>query len=203
MEFFKGARAIGSKSGQNLIVAMVELTHRNTRRYGGYIVHMAIVMLFIGFTGAAFNKDATHDVRVGDKFAIGRYELKIRDLLDGDNENYSWRRALVDVYTNGKQIGTLEPEQRLYKASKQPTSEVAIRRRLHEDLYLNFAGVTNDGKNLAIIQSYVFPLVTWIWVGFYTLIIGTLVCLVPPKVKMQYMRTETVGYVQKHAPVQQ
>jgi cytochrome c-type biogenesis protein CcmF len=203
MEFYKGARAIGSKTGQNLIAAMVELTHRNTRRYGGYIVHIAMVMLFIGFTGAAFNKDATHDVRVGDKFSIGRYELKIRDLLDGDNENYSWRRALVDVYSNGNQIGTLEPEQRLYKASKQPTSEVAIRRRLHEDLYLNFAGVTNDGKNLAIIQSYVFPLVTWIWVGFYTLIIGTLVCLVPPKVKMQYMRTETVGYVQKHAPVQQ
>jgi len=203
MEFFKGARAIGSKSGQNLIAAMVELTHRNTRRYGGYIVHLAIVMLFIGFTGAAFNKDGTHDVRIGDTFTIGRYDLKVRDLLDGDNENYTWRRALVDISVNGKQIGTLEPEQRLYKASKQPTSEVAIRRRLHEDLYLNFAGVTNDGKNLAIIQAYVFPLVTWIWVGFYALIFGTLVCLVPPKVKMQYMKTETVGYVQKHAPVQQ
>jgi len=202
-EFWKGSRAISSKTGQNLIAAAVELTHRNTRRYGGYIVHLAMVMLFIGFTGAAFNKDATHDVRVGDKFSIGRYELAIRDLLDGDNNNYSWRKALVDIYVGGKMIGTLEPEQRLYKASNQPTSEVSIRRRLNEDLYLNFAGVTNDGKNLAIIQSYVFPLVSWIWVGFYTLIIGTLVCLVPPKVKMQYLRTETVGVVQKHAPVHQ
>ncbi len=203
IEFYKGSRAISKRGGQNLLMAAVELTHRNTRRYGGYIVHLAMVMLFIGFTGAAFNKDGTHDVRVGDKFSIGRYDLKIRDLLDGDNENYSWRKALVDIEVNGKHIGTLEPEQRMYKASRQPTSEVAIRRRPNEDLYLNFAGVTNDGKNLAIIQSYVFPLVSWIWAGFYVLILGTLVCLVPPKVKMQYLRTETVGVVEKHAPVTQ
>ncbi|MBL8218616.1 MAG: heme lyase CcmF/NrfE family subunit [Bryobacterales bacterium] len=201
MEFWKGARAISSKTQQNLIAAMVELTHRNTRRYGGYIVHVAMVFLFLGFTGAAFNKDATHDVRVGDKFSIGRYDLKIRDLLDGDNENYSWRKAIVEVSVGGSVIDTLEPEQRVYKASRQPTSEVSIRRRLNEDLYLNFAGVTNDGKNLAIIQSYVFPLVTWIWVGFYTMLIGTIICLIPPKVKMQHMKTETVGIVKKHAPV--
>ncbi len=201
MEFWKGSRAIAAKSSQNLIAAMVELTHRNTRRYGGYIVHMGIVLLFIGFTGAAFNKDATHDVRIGDSFSIGRYELKIRDLLDGDNDNYSWRKAAVDIYVGGDRIGTLEPEQRVYKASRQPTSEVAIRRRLNEDLYLNFAGVTNDGRNLAIIQSYVFPLVSWLWIGFYVLLGGTLICLVPPKVKMQYLRTETVGIVKQHAPV--
>ena len=152
-------------------------------------------------TGAAFNKDATHDVRVGDKFSIGRYDLKINDLLDGDNDNYSWRKAIVEISVGGSVIGTLEPEQRVYKASRQPTSEVAIRRRLNEDLYLNFAGVTNDGKNLAIIQSYVFPLVSWIWVGFYTMLFGTIICLIPAKVKMQHMKTETVGYVKKNAPV--
>lgn len=107
----------------------------------------------------------------------------------------------MEVSVGGSVIDTLEPEQRVYKASRQPTSEVSIRRRLNEDLYLNFAGVTNDGKNLAIIQSYVFPLVTWIWVGFYTMLIGTIICLIPPKVKMQHMKTETVGIVKKHAPV--
>ncbi len=201
MEFWKGSRAIASKTGQNLIAAAVELTHRNTRRYGGYVVHMGIVLMFIGFTGAAFNKDGTHDVKVGDKFSIGRYDLKIRDLLDGDNDNYTWRKAAVDIFVGGDQIGTLEPEQRVYKASRQPTSEVAIRRRLNEDLYLNFAGVTNDGRNLAIIQSYVFPLVSWIWVGFYVLMAGTLICLVPPKVKRQYLKTETVGYVKQNVHV--
>jgi cytochrome c-type biogenesis protein CcmF len=201
MEFWKGSRAIAAKSGQNLLMAAVELTHRNTRRYGGYIVHLAMVFMFIGFTGAAFNKDSTNEVRIGDSFTIGRYDLKVRDLLDGDNDNYSWRRAIIDVSVGGRQIATLNPEQRVYKASRQPTSEVSIRRRLNEDLYLNFAGVTNDGRNLAIIQSYVFPLVSWIWLGFVTLLFGTLVCLIPSKVKMQYVRTEVVGYAEKHATV--
>ncbi|MCC6344993.1 MAG: heme lyase CcmF/NrfE family subunit [Bryobacterales bacterium] len=201
IEFWKGSRAIARKTGQNLAAAMVELTHRNTRRYGGYVVHMGMVLLFLGFTGAAFNKDSTHDVKIGDKFSIGRYDLKIRDLPDGENGNYAWRRAVIDVSAGGAPLGTLEPEQRLYKVSNQPLSVVAIRRRLNEDLYLNFAGTTNDGRNMAIIQSFVFPLVSWIWVGFYVTLFGTFICLVPPKVKMQYMRTETVGYVRKHAPV--
>jgi cytochrome c-type biogenesis protein CcmF len=89
-------------------------------------------------------------------------------------------------------LGTLEPERRFYKASEQPTSEVSIRRRLHEDLYLNFAGMTDDGSK-AIIQAYVFPLVSWIWVGFLVVLVGTLICLVPPKVRMQYARTQVVG----------
>ena len=57
-EFYKGARAIRAKNGR-ICCAAVELTHRNTRRYGGYLVHMGIVLMFIGFTGKAFNKDTT------------------------------------------------------------------------------------------------------------------------------------------------
>ena len=64
-EFWKGASAIKAKSGMGLLPAMVELTHRNTRRYGGYLVHMAIVFMFIGFTGAAFNQDMTIEVAPG------------------------------------------------------------------------------------------------------------------------------------------
>ncbi len=202
MEFYKGAAAIRSKSGSNLIVSMVELTHRNTRRYGGYIVHMAMVLLFIGFTGAAFNKDATVDVKVGSSYHLGRYDLKLRDVLVGDNDNYIWQKAVIDVSVNGSQVGTLEPEQRKYKVNGRGTSEVAIRRRLNEDLYLNLAAVNEaGGARTATMQSYVFPLVSWIWIGFVSLLLGTLVCLIPPKVKMQYVKTEVVGYVKKDAPV--
>ena len=78
---------------------------------------------------------------------------------------------------------------------------MAIRRRLNEDLYVNFAGMgTNNQK--PVIQAYVFPLVTWIWIGFWILVAGTLICLVPSKVKMQFARTELVGVAGKHATVQ-
>lgn len=201
MEFYKGASQIGAKSGQNLIAAAVELTHRNTRRYGGYLVHMGIVLMFIGFTGAAFNKDAVVTVPAGTSFNLGGYQLKVLDLIKGQNDNYQWGYLDVEVSENGKVIGTLKPERRVYTAMRppQPTSEVAIRRRLNEDLYLNFANVTEDNK--IVIQAYIFPLVSWIWIGYWVLLFGTLVCLVPPKQKLSYARTEVVGVTRKNATV--
>ncbi len=184
----------------NLLRATVELTHRNTRRYGGYLVHMGIVLMFIGFTGAAFNISDTKEVSVGDVMPLGHYSLKVLDIQQGDTENYQWHRATMQVSKDGNLLGTLEPEKRFYTASRQGTSVVGVRQRLNEDLYLNFAGMSDDGKR-AVIQGYVFPLVTWIWLGGLVLIGGTLICLVPSKVKMQYARTQIVGVVKKHVPV--
>ena len=197
MEFFKGSRAIAIKNQMNLLRAAIELTHRNTRRYGGYLVHMGIVIMFIGYTGAAFNKDTTKEVTIGDRFDIGRYSLQLKQVTDGDNANYSWQKAQIGVYAGNSYLGDLTPERRVYASSGQPTSDVAIRRRLNEDLYLNFASMSQTDANKAIIQAYVFPLVTWIWIGFYGLLFGTIVCLIPSKIKYSYAKTAVVGVYAK------
>ena len=201
IEFYKGARSIAAKNHMNLLRATVELTHRNTRRYGGYLVHMGIVLIFVGLTGHAFNQSEVKELNIGDTMRVGAYALKMVDLKQGENQNYQWHRATMQVSKNGAALGTLEPEKRFYLASKQGTSEVGIRPRLNEDLYLNFGGMSDDNQR-AIIQAYVFPLVSWIWIGGLVLIGGTLVCLVPSKTKMQYARTEVVGVMKKHATVQ-
>ena len=200
-EFLKGSKAIRQRTGANWLSAMVELTHRNTRRYGGYIVHVGIVAMFIGFTGAAFNKDSTVEVAIGDTFELGGYEMKINGLPQGQGGNFTWERADVAVFVGGAQIDTLHPERRFFPASQQATSEVSIRRRLNEDLYLNYAGRSTTDDQKAVIQAYTFPLVSWIWIGFWILMVGTLICLIPSKVRLQYARTEVVGMVDKHAPV--
>jgi cytochrome c-type biogenesis protein CcmF len=200
-EFVKGGKAIGAKNDMNLVRAMVELTHRNTRRYGGYLVHMGIVLMFIGFTGAAFNQNEVKEVAAGDTMKIGTYELRMKDMLQGQTDNYQWHRAVMEVYKNGEVLGVLEPEKRFYTASRQGTSEVAVRKRINEDLYLNFGGMSDDNKR-AVIQAYIFPLVSWIWIGTLVLIGGTFICLVPSKVKMQYARTQVVGYTSKNVPVE-
>ena len=201
IEFFKGAIAIRGKEGQNLFAAMVELTHRNTRRYGGYLVHMGIVFMFIGFTGKAFDLDKTLQVTKGEKLQLGAYQLSIGDVESGRNENYSWDILNVGVSKGGSDLGTLRPERRLYFASRQPTSNVAIRRRLNDDLYLNFAGASNDGEG-TVLQSYVFPLVSWIWIGYWGVLIGTIICLIPSKSRLVYPRTEVVTVTGKHAQVE-
>ena len=200
LEFWKGASAIRAKTGMALLPAMVELTHRNTRRYGGYIVHMAIVVMFIGFTGQAFNQNKTVEVAKGDTFSIGHYNLTVADQQDGENENFVWGKLIINVKSNGRDLGTMDPEKRFYKASRQPTSEVSIRRRINEDLYLNFAGPSTDNKR-SVIQAYIFPLVSWIWVGWWVLFAGTVICLVPSKLRLQYARTQIVGITRKNVPV--
>ncbi len=201
IEFWKGASAIRAKNGIGLIPAAIELTHRNTRRYGGYLVHMGIVFMFIGYTGAAFNQDVTKEVAPNGSTDVGHYHLRIASIQSGENDTYAWQRLAVDVSRNGAALGTLFPERRLYKASQQPTSEVSIRRRLNEDFYINFAGLSADNKR-AVIQAYVFPLVSWIWIGFWVLAFGTIVCLIPNKVRLSYARTQVVGVAEKHATVE-
>jgi cytochrome c-type biogenesis protein CcmF len=95
-----------------------------------------------------------------------------------ENENYAAQAAVVEVSRNGRALGSLRPERRFYKASGQATSEVAIRRGLNEDLYLNFAGLSEDDQR-AVLQAYVFPLVSWIWIGSVVLALGGCICLMP------------------------
>ena len=202
MEFFKGARAIAQKQEMNFARAVVELTHRNTRRYGGYLVHMGIVLAFIGITGAAFDHNSTFEVKTGDQVKIGSYDLKVADFRQKDNAVYQSASAVIDVYKNGEKLTTLEPERRFYKASQQPLAEIGIRRALNEDLYINFAAI-DQATGKATLQAYVFPLVNWLWIGAIVLVFGTFVALVPSKVARQYPRTQVVGIKQRNVPVEQ
>jgi cytochrome c-type biogenesis protein CcmF len=98
----------------------------------------------------------------------------------------------VQVSNAGHVLGQLEPEVRLYKSSQEQNSIIGIRRRLNEDLYVNYSGLSNDNTK-ATLQLYIFPLVSWVWIGYWVLLFGTIICLIPGKVRLQYPRTEVIG----------
>jgi cytochrome c-type biogenesis protein CcmF len=200
-EFWKGSRAIQLKEKLALPRAAFELTWRNTRRYGGYLVHMGIVLMFIGFTGSAFNQHETRNLGLGETLRFGHYDLKLLSVNDGENGNYQFSHAILDVSKNGEHVGQLEPEIRVYKSSQEQASTIGIRRRLNEDLYVNYSGVLPDNSK-AIFQIYIFPLVCCIWIGYYVLLFGTIICLIPGKVRLHYARTEVVGIATTPATVQ-
>jgi cytochrome c-type biogenesis protein CcmF len=191
-EFWKGSRAIQLKEHIGLPRSVYELTWRNTRRYGGYLVHMGMVMMFIGFTGSAFNQHQTLSIGLNQSAPFAGYDLKLLSVTDGENGNYQYSHASVEVSVRGKAIDQLQTEVRHYKASQEQSSVIGIRRRLNEDLYINFSGISPDNTK-AIFQVYLFPLVTLIWGSFYVLLSGTIICLIPGKVRLQYARTEVVG----------
>jgi cytochrome c-type biogenesis protein CcmF len=200
-EFWKGSRAIQLKEQLPFPKAVFQLTWRNTRRYGGYLVHMGIVILFIGLTGAAFNQHETRTLGLNQSLRFGRYDLKLLSVSNDENPNYQYSRAVLEVSANGKVIDQLAPEIRVYKSSQEQSSFVGIRRRLNEDLYVTFQGISPDNTK-AIFQLYVFPLVSCMWVSYWVLLSGTIICLIPGKVRLQYARTEVVGIASTPATVQ-
>ena len=117
-----------------LVASMMHLAHRNTRRYGGYIVHFGVIVIMIGFAGSAFNQDAEKEMGYGDKMKIGAYTLVCRSYTQDDKPNYGSEWAIIDVFKGGKQIDTMYPERRFYKASQQPSTMVANRSTLAEKI---------------------------------------------------------------------
>jgi cytochrome c-type biogenesis protein CcmF len=177
-EFIRGGRVIAQKTRQTLLESMVHLWHRNTRRYGGYIVHFGVVVVMIGLAGAAFNKDKEQEMGFGDKMSIGPYTLVCQSYTQDSKPNYDSEWAVMNVFENGKPLTTMYPERRFYKASQQTATMVANRSTVKEDLYIVYEGMNQD-TGRPIINVHLNPLVMWIWVGLMVMIFGTILALVP------------------------
>jgi len=177
-EFVRGGRVIVGHTGQGLMASMVHLAHRNTRRYGGYIVHLGVIIVFIGFAGSAFNREAEKEMAYGDKFDIGTYTIVNHSYTQEENANYSADLAILQVFKGAKLIDTLYPEQRFFPASGEQQHMPAVRSTLQEDLYLVYEG-QNPDTGRPIIKAHLNPLVSWIWVGVLMMVLGTIIALVP------------------------
>jgi cytochrome c-type biogenesis protein CcmF len=178
LEFVRGGRVISRHTGQNLFSSIVQLGHRNTRRYGGYIVHFGVIVVMIGLAGSAFNQDKEMEMGFGDRMNIGGYTLVCRSFTQDDNPNYGSEWAVLDVFRGGKQITTMYPERRFYKASQQTATMVADRSTPKEDLYVVYEGQNQD-TGRPVIKAHLNPLVMWIWIGVWIMIVGTALALVP------------------------
>jgi len=170
-EFYRGGKVISSHTGQGMFASMVQLTHRNTRRYGGYIVHFGVALVIIGFSGSALNQEEEATMDNGDKMTIGNYELVCRSFTQDDNPNQASEWALLDVYQNGQKIDTMTPVRLFYKASQQASTKPDIRSNFKEDLYLVYEGQDDTGK--PVIKAHLNPLVIWIWIGAWVMVGGT------------------------------
>jgi cytochrome c-type biogenesis protein CcmF len=192
-EFIRGGIVWKNKLQTNLAFGMYQLTRRNMRRYGGYVVHFGVVLVVIGLAGAAFDRDQEKEMATGDKIEIGRYTLVSKAYTDDDNANYGSRAALLDVYQDGKFLTQLNPEERRFKASGgQPVHIVANHSTLREDLYVTFQGL-NDETGHPIIKAIINPLVNWIWIGVLVIALGTGMALVPNATVMRVPVPSTVA----------
>jgi cytochrome c-type biogenesis protein CcmF len=188
-EFFRGARVLSARSGDNLFSSVAQLTMRNTRRYGGYIVHFGIVLIFIGISGQAFNQSVQSKMQAGSSLNIGPYTLVCQNVDGTSNNNYTAERATIEVFKGNRSVMILYPERRFYLASEVTQTVVALRSTLARDLYVVYAGRSPD-DNTPEIHAYLNPLVRWIWLGGLVLVLGTVLALVPSRQSQIVLQAE-------------
>jgi cytochrome c-type biogenesis protein CcmF len=177
-EFLRGASVVATQTGKNLLASTVLLVRRNTRRYGGYIVHFGIVVMFIGIAGGAFNQSHEQEMGFGDTLMLGPYRLVCQSFTQDSNKNFDTEYALLDVFRGGKKITQLAPERRFYQASQTSSTMVALHSTLASDLYVIYEG-RNPDTDKPIIKVFLNPLMNWIWIGVLIVVAGTFLALVP------------------------
>jgi len=178
-EFHRGASARAAMVNEGYLAALASLFVKNQRRYGGYLIHLGVVFMFVGVTmSSIYRVEELHTVSPGETFAIGRYSLRYDGLQDLSDDHVARLAATLAVFDGDRQITTLEPEKRFYRRPEQPATEVAFRSTLRDDLYVILGSVDEKG-NTATFQAYINPLVAWLWLGGIVLVIGTMVAIVP------------------------
>jgi cytochrome c-type biogenesis protein CcmF len=182
-EFLRGAAVVATQTGKNLLASTVLLIRRNTRRYGGYIVHFGIVVMFIGIAGGAFNQSHEQEMGSGDAMTLGSYRLVCETYTQDSNKNFDTEYALLNVFKGGKKITQLAPERRFYQASQTSSTMVALHSTLASDLYVIYEG-RNPDSDKPIIKVFLNPLMNWIWIGVLIVVAGTFLALVPNLTRM-------------------
>jgi cytochrome c-type biogenesis protein CcmF len=180
-EFVRGARVRQQATGTDIFTALVGLVARSRRRYGGYIIHVGIVLVFLGFAGEGFKREEQVVLQPGATVAIGDFTVQHNALRVTDDGQKQMITASLGVLRNGKPVGGMEPAKWFYrKHEEQPTTEVAIRRGVGEDLYVVLAGYDVATQSVTL-QVFINPLVSWIWMGFGVLAFGTIIALLPER----------------------
>jgi cytochrome c-type biogenesis protein CcmF len=176
LEFSKGASVRKKTAGEGILKALWTVVNRNKRRYGGYIVHIGIVLVFVGITGSAFKVDTQATVEKGESFNIKNYTLRYDSLSRYPTASKEVVAASLSMFNSGSKIAVLTPEKNLHRGHDQPASEVAIYSTLKEDVYAVLAGYEGDTATFKVLVT---PLVIWLWIGGVVMALGTIFAILP------------------------
>jgi cytochrome c-type biogenesis protein CcmF len=181
IEYWRGVSARHRSKSESYPVALWRLVGRNRRRYGGYLIHIGIILVAIGVIGSRFYQVETQqNVAVGESMIVtndfvGTYELTYQGLREGASpDDRIITEAILDVKFNGQPVGELIPTREYFVVQEQPMTIPSKHSTLTDDLYVILGGWEGNGET-ATFKAYINPLVNWLWIGGFVLIIGTLV----------------------------
>ena len=180
LDIYGEARTRARIAAAPLPAALFGLVSANRRRYGGLTVHLGILVIALGLVGSGlFKEEHTLILEAGDRFEVGGYVGEYLGKEDVAGPNYTARRVNFSITRNGRQIAQMHSEKRDFPRGEMVTTEAGIRSTFLEDLYLSFEGEFSDGR--VSVRAYRNPLVSWIWIGWLIVVLGSAVSLTTPR----------------------
>jgi len=182
LEFWKGARARRLAHGEPWPSALVRLMARQRRRYGGYLIHLGVLMIALGVIGTySYQQETQATLKLGEELTIGEYTLRFEDLRAYSREGGDRQitEAVLRVYRDDRPVRVLHPRRDFFISAQQPMTIPSIWSRPQEDLYTLLIAWETEPTLMATFKVYVNPLVTWLWWGGVVFVLGTLVAAWP------------------------
>lgn len=181
LEFWKGTRARMRSKGESLWLAFSTLMGRNRRRYGGYWIHVGVLIMAFGIIGSYFFQEETQiRLQVGESVGLGEYEMVFRgtEQFPG-RDDLLITQASLDVYYRGKLVKNIQPRTELYTRTNQPMTIPAARSTIAEDFYVLIVNWQQTLADEATFRVYLNPLINWVWAGGVVFIFGTIIAAWP------------------------
>jgi cytochrome c-type biogenesis protein CcmF len=185
-EYWRGVRARQRSQGENFATAFWNLTGRNRRRYGGYIIHISMMLMAIGILGIEiFQTETQGTLAAGESLNIAGYEVRYKDIASWDNlpAGVNYTRSVVEVYRDGEYLGELNPRIDFYFDSQQTMTIPGQRSTLKDDLYILLVDWEPASATGATFKVYVNPLVNWLWLGSLLFLAGIIIAAWPEREK--------------------
>ncbi len=180
-EYWRGISARRHGTGENILQSIWHLTAKNRRRYGGYIIHLGIVLMGLGVIGIeSFQTQTQGALTPGQSLDLAGYTVTYDSLAEFDTaDGKNVARAVMEVSKDGKFIQELYPRRDYYYDAQQPMTIPGVRSTMEDDLYVILVDWQPISSRQATFKVFHNPLVNWLWIGSIVLILGAIVAVWP------------------------
>ncbi|MBI2989487.1 MAG: heme lyase CcmF/NrfE family subunit [Deltaproteobacteria bacterium] len=173
-------RARRRLAGEGIFAALATLAGRNQRRYGGFIVHLGVVLIIMGIAGSmGYSVERETTLRTGESLSLGRYHILFEGLKGSQQATHFRVEGAFRVFNKGENLGILSPALKFFPTQQSPVGRAVHRSTITDDLYLILSGFSELQQNQATLKVLLRPLVAWMWLGGIVIALGTIVAVWP------------------------
>jgi cytochrome c-type biogenesis protein CcmF len=167
-------------AGEGVLSGLATLARRNQRRYGGFVVHLGVVLIIMGIAGSmSYSLEREATLALKEHLTLGRYLIQFEGLKGEQQPTHFRVEGAFRIFHGGNEVGVLSPALKFFPTQQSPVGRAVHRSSISDDIYLILSGFSELNKNQATLKVLVRPLVVWIWIGGFVIVLGTLVAILP------------------------